>query len=287
MQAILTSGHTIECGNFKAIDSGVVLTEDAKRKRVVGFVPNERLAYVVPDELADELIDAVESESAPAGGGTETDDRLEAIEARLDELAGGVDEVSSVETGVSITVEEDETEAGDETGTQVDVVYESDAAVESDEATTGTAAEATEQAVTEAVEEPEPAEPIAAEDDDSAAETAAAEPESEIESEPEPEGEPATDESEGEIESEPEPEGEPAAAEPESEPEGETAAAEPESEKPELTSLRGLGPTYAERLAADGIETIADLRAASVEELAAAADVGESRAEDWKRQAAE
>ncbi|WP_435358807.1 helix-hairpin-helix domain-containing protein [Haloarchaeobius sp. DFWS5] len=52
MQAITKSGVSVPCANFKAIDTGVVLTEDEKRKHVVGFIPYEDLQFVLPDDVA-------------------------------------------------------------------------------------------------------------------------------------------------------------------------------------------------------------------------------------------
>ena len=53
----------------------------------------------------------------------------------------------------------------------------------------------------------------------------------------------------------------------------------------EETALRsaidGIGPTYAERLAEAGIETVGDLSAADPAAVASAAEVSEKRAEDW------
>ena len=318
MQAILTSGHTIECANFKAIDSGVVLTADEKRKQVIGFVPNERLAYVVPDDRAPELVDVVESEGTTGfeseSEGSGLADRLDAIETRFDELTGGVGEPSTVETGVSITVQE-ETETAEETGTHVDVAYdesetepteehgESQTEAEAPEGTSVEESEAEEEADETAREALEVTEGVESEAEDDAESTA-----------DEPETDERGEEAESDAEAvEPEAEVESGAEQPETEEEAasprdiaeedETAAvedemaeieatvessdAEPESEESELTTLRGLGPTYAGRLEAAGIATLDDVRAASVEELAEAADVAESRADDWKRQVAE
>lgn len=52
MKAICTDGTEIECKNFKAVEGGVLLTRDKKRKTVFGFVPNTNLAYVLPDDVA-------------------------------------------------------------------------------------------------------------------------------------------------------------------------------------------------------------------------------------------
>ncbi|MCT9097613.1 helix-hairpin-helix domain-containing protein [Haloarchaeobius sp. HME9146] len=55
MKAITKSGVSVSCGNFKAIDEGVVLTADEKRKQVVGFIPYDDLQFVLPDDVADQL----------------------------------------------------------------------------------------------------------------------------------------------------------------------------------------------------------------------------------------
>lgn len=54
-----------------------------------------------------------------------------------------------------------------------------------------------------------------------------------------------------------------------------------------VAEIRGIGPTYSERLTEVGIETVADLAAADTEAVAAAAQVSESRASDWQTQATE
>jgi len=51
-----------------------------------------------------------------------------------------------------------------------------------------------------------------------------------------------------------------------------------------VETVDGIGPTYAERLRAAGIETVDDLRAAGPERAAEAAEAPESRAEDWFEQ---
>ncbi len=58
LTAVCTDGTRLECANFKAIDSGVLLTEDVKRKRVLGFVPNDRLRYVLPTDVVREADEA-------------------------------------------------------------------------------------------------------------------------------------------------------------------------------------------------------------------------------------
>lgn len=48
-----------------------------------------------------------------------------------------------------------------------------------------------------------------------------------------------------------------------------------------VDSIRGIGPAYAERLAAIDVETVSDLAAADVEEVAEGTSVGEKRAGEW------
>jgi len=65
------------------------------------------------------------------------------------------------------------------------------------------------------------------------------------------------------------------------------AEEEPEAEEPpeaageDIATITGIGPTYADRLRGIGIETTADLAAAEVDTVAEAAQVSESRAQDW------
>ncbi|MEF8908490.1 MAG: helix-hairpin-helix domain-containing protein, partial [Haloarculaceae archaeon] len=59
---------------------------------------------------------------------------------------------------------------------------------------------------------------------------------------------------------------------------------ESDSDEP-VDSINGIGPTYAERLEAAGIETVGDLAAADPGTVAEAAEAAESRATDWVEQA--
>lgn len=52
LTVVCKDGTTVACENFTAIDSGVLLTEDLERERVVGFVPHGQLRYVLPTEVA-------------------------------------------------------------------------------------------------------------------------------------------------------------------------------------------------------------------------------------------
>jgi len=48
-----------------------------------------------------------------------------------------------------------------------------------------------------------------------------------------------------------------------------------------LEEIKGIGPTYADRLGKAGYETVADLAVADAEAVAEAAETGEGRASDW------
>jgi predicted flap endonuclease-1-like 5' DNA nuclease len=60
------------------------------------------------------------------------------------------------------------------------------------------------------------------------------------------------------------------------------AEAEPADEPAvSVEEIKGIGPTYAERLEAAGIETVADLAASDAATVAEAAETSEGRAADW------
>jgi predicted flap endonuclease-1-like 5' DNA nuclease len=75
--------------------------------------------------------------------------------------------------------------------------------------------------------------------------------------------------------------------------EGDAEADEPESAGPDesgeasepVDSINGIGPTYAERLEAAGIETVGDLATADIGTVADAAEAPESRVTGWLEQA--
>lgn len=73
----------------------------------------------------------------------------------------------------------------------------------------------------------------------------------------------------------------------EAEPGGAEADVEPEAADEPTDVVKGIGSTYAERLAEGGIETVGDLAAADPAEVAAEADVSESRLERWIQRARE
>jgi len=65
----------------------------------------------------------------------------------------------------------------------------------------------------------------------------------------------------------------------------EEVGAEAEGESAPVSSVSGIGPTYADRLREAGVETVADLEGYSAAELAEIAQTSETRAQDWLDQA--
>jgi len=61
----------------------------------------------------------------------------------------------------------------------------------------------------------------------------------------------------------------------------EETAAEPDEPAASVQEIKGIGPTYTERLEAAGIETVADLAASDAATVAEAAEATEGRAADW------
>ncbi|WP_459190721.1 hypothetical protein [Halosimplex sp. J119] len=65
MQVVCKDGTTIQCSDFEAVDSGVLLYQDQRRemrseededeeaeeRRATGFVPVTELKFVLPDEM--------------------------------------------------------------------------------------------------------------------------------------------------------------------------------------------------------------------------------------------
>ncbi|MFB6155137.1 MAG: hypothetical protein ABEJ22_04520, partial [Haloferacaceae archaeon] len=125
MRAILTDGHTVPCENFKAIDSGVVLFEDDDRERVSGFVPHDRLVAILPDDAATGVAEAAAPDESTRDGQdredegadrADTTDRGESTREAVRE-----DETTAVETDVTVTVGDPESETGDEREAESDV----------------------------------------------------------------------------------------------------------------------------------------------------------------------
>ena len=65
----------------------------------------------------------------------------------------------------------------------------------------------------------------------------------------------------------------------------EEGATDPDDDSPPVEAITGIGATYADRLEAAGIETVADLADSDVPTVVEAAQATESRVEDWLEQA--
>ncbi len=63
--------------------------------------------------------------------------------------------------------------------------------------------------------------------------------------------------------------------------EPETAETDAATESPPVDDVKGIGPTYSERLVEADVETVADLATADAETVAEAAETSASRAESW------
>ena len=321
MKAICEDGTEIECANFTAIDSGVLLTKDRKRDKVIGFVPNEGLRYVVPEEASTEHrrdIEGRTSEGAhpdrgPSPSGSEYEqkrererenvamlrDRLDRLEARLDLSTGNNAErpVSAATMGGRSRDASGSDEIDPETS-------ESSAAPEA--AAGGTRAEP----AVESDSEPEPVSESAGDEFDGSEGnggerergTSGFDPVAIVAGQDDPEasthGTERTEDNEdtdlGTIDimgSDPvatvagqtEASANERAEETTSSGEGE----ESDESGTELQRIDGLGPTYAGRLEAEGIETLADLEATDATEVASIADVSETRAGEWIEQVGE
>lgn len=60
-----------------------------------------------------------------------------------------------------------------------------------------------------------------------------------------------------------------------------TGAGVPEESDADIDTIKGIGTSYAERLAGAGVETVGDLVGADVQELSAATDISHKRIEEW------
>jgi hypothetical protein len=74
LTVVCTDGTEIGCENFTAKEGGVLLTEDLKRNRVFGFVPNDEVRFVLPSETAARLV-----EESGREGEREDEEGLEVI----------------------------------------------------------------------------------------------------------------------------------------------------------------------------------------------------------------
>jgi predicted flap endonuclease-1-like 5' DNA nuclease len=260
MLVFTADGPTVECANFKAIDEGVLLFEDEKRKRVVGFVPHSELRFVLPGDVGVEYRDEreappeTESERDRAVRSVTTEPETgEEMPARAPPDRPGEHHEPSTEDGIGTTGEE-EAESADEEEAESADEEEAESADEE-------RGERTPEGETEVELDVEEEEERYVEAED--LEVTEREGESEA-----PQGDATSTE---EYESE--------------ETVGAVTAdlsssAEPASAD-DLTRLGGLGETYANRLRDAGIGSLDALRAANVEDVANAAEVAPRRAERW------
>ncbi|KAB1198296.1 MULTISPECIES: helix-hairpin-helix domain-containing protein [Haloferax] len=261
MRVFLTDGTSFDCGGYKALDSGgVVLTRDQKRKHVIGYVPEDALVYILPDDVA-----------AERGGGEPNDDEEESeteSSSADEDTEGAVVTESEAETDTESEAETDtaseETAADDET--DANEVSEADTK-ESVEPTEDVDETVVSAAVGEDLEGVTRAIP-----DDGAVEhthEAIVERIDDLES--------RVDGLDGRVDAMTDQLADVVAhAE---------MNAEEERSPDDVRNIRGIGTAYAARLRASGIDTISALRDADEAEIAAATDASEHRVREWKRRA--
>lgn len=111
MKVVLEDGMTVDCGNYKAVDAGLVLTADAKRKQVIGFVPHDQVRFVLPDDvLAEREGDGGTTEFVYVSD-TDQQARIEELEATVTDLeARLVEAAADAEAGVKARKHVDEPE---------------------------------------------------------------------------------------------------------------------------------------------------------------------------------
>lgn len=109
LTVVCTDGTTIGCTNFKAIDSGVLLTEDLKKNRVFGFVNQEEVRFVLPSETVERVVDDERSNEEfedslmqlPGLGSTYARRLRSAGYTSVDDLAGADPKTLAEETGAN------------------------------------------------------------------------------------------------------------------------------------------------------------------------------------------
>lgn len=269
MKAICEDELVIDCAGYKAIDSGVVLMGDEERDDVIAFIPSEKLEYLLPDEVVEREYERLGLPAPEISSPEELESRLDEFATEVDELREHLDRQVEDLIDEGATFDEENLERQErlrerrrtidrllqqvrQRGQQLSQLSTMGSEAESEpEATTREAGE-TEQAAMEAGEP--------AEDDLT---SLRAEMDARLV---------AIEEQLQELATGAEGSG------------GEAAFEEPSSD---VDVIQGLGPTYASRLRDAGIESVQTLAERSPEEVAEAADVGESRASTWIDQAKE
>lgn len=298
MKAIGDDGMVIDCGNYKAVDGGVILTEDVKRKRVIGFVPNERLRYVLPDEEMDRY------ERIQGRERTALEEELKELRTRFDRLATTVERDRKERSGrlersadrIEGTEHTDEEDERTESRDRLDRIEETGdrraRETEADDRSTGTTVDDGTTGEGERIGTSgfDPvaivAEQTETEDTTRSAENAErAEDDTDVGAidvgGPDPVAVVAAQNAETKAEDETKEESDERAPDGESE---SNAGTEADGET-ELQRIDGLGRTYATRLREAEIESLDDLREADVEAITTATGIGEARAENWIEQA--
>ncbi|SFR68522.1 Helix-hairpin-helix domain-containing protein, partial [Halogeometricum rufum] len=111
LTVVCRDGTTIGCTNFKAIESGVLLTEDLKKNRVFGFVSADEVRFVLPTERARDLTEGGQTADddgfddplmqLPGLGSTYAKRLRSAGYASVEDLAGADPETLVEETGAN------------------------------------------------------------------------------------------------------------------------------------------------------------------------------------------
>lgn len=111
MKVVLEDGMTVDCGNYKAVDAGLVLTSDVKRKQVIGFVPHDQVRFVLPDDVLTRRETADGSTEFVYVSDTDQQARIEELEATVADLETQLAEsAADAEAGVKARHHVDEPE---------------------------------------------------------------------------------------------------------------------------------------------------------------------------------
>ncbi|WP_411967153.1 helix-hairpin-helix domain-containing protein [Haloferax sp. YSSS75] len=289
MKVVLTDGTTFTCGGYKALDSGgVVLTDDPKRKHVIGYVPEASLAYILPDGVE------------PGGNGEGSDDSESEESEENDELDGGGDDGHEDDGDGSEEDDEDERTDADSDDEHEDERTDADSDDEHEDEGEHEDADDSDEyshADDEDDEVADEAVGTVSDEDDEVSErvvSAGVEPTAEgvtsvasddVVGEHTHEDvverveqlESRVDGLDGRVD---------AMTEQLADVVARGTVAEDEVRSPEdVRNIRGIGEAYATRLRASGIDTVAALSEASDAEITAAVDVSERRASEWRRRA--
>lgn len=92
MKALCENGLVIDCAGYKAIDSGVVLFGDADRTDVIGFVPNGKLHYLLPDDVVEQEHERLGVPAPTLSSPDDLEERLAAFSGELDDLSRQLDD---------------------------------------------------------------------------------------------------------------------------------------------------------------------------------------------------